>query len=202
MSGGRRVVAGFVLVLALVDATSCGDSPAGSRAPGARSKPVATASSPTVPPCAAVDLTLSYDPSVRFQATDDRGVAFRLRNSGPSACRLAGYPTVVLMDRAGTVLPFRYTNGHNPYITRRRPVAFALAPGHAAHVGIAKYECTLGGRGLGVRIAVTLPGGGPALSTSLSGRALSISYCVGGPRDPGNTVGISPLEARAGYVQF
>ena len=202
MGGGRLVAMGFVLALALDGLPSCAGSPAGPRRPDARSEPVVTTSSPAARACTGAGLGLSYEPSVFFQATGDRGIAFRLRNLGAGACRLIGYPKVALLDRAGIALPFRYTDGHNAYITRRRPVAITLTPGGTVYVGVAKYRCDVGGRGLAIRIVMTLPGGGPALSTSLSGRALSISYCLGGPRDPGNSVGISPFEARAGSVQF
>jgi hypothetical protein len=39
-----------------------------------------------------------------------------------------------------------------------------------------------------------LPGQQVVASVSLSGRALNLDNCAGGPDDPGNTVAISPIE--------
>ena len=144
--------------------------------------------------CRDRSLILTYDPSVAFQATGERGDAFRVTYRGRSACHVAGYPEATLSDHLGALVPFRYTEGHSQYIAHRRPQPVTLKPGRWAYLGVAKYRCDLGDLASATTLTVMLPGQHAVISVALSGRALNLDYCEGGPDDPGNTVAISPIE--------
>jgi hypothetical protein len=153
-------------------------------------------------PCKDGTLVLSYDLAVHFQATGDRGDAFEIVSRGSQTCRLTGYPTVTLTDHRGARMPFHYTDGHSPYITKRPPQPVILTPGSKAYVGVAKYRCDLGDRTLATTIAMKLPGQHNVLSAPLPSRTLNLGYCEDGPHNPGNTVSISPIEPAADWVQY
>lgn len=143
--------------------------------------------------CGERSLTVTYDPSIYFEASGDRGDAFRIANTARIACILVGYPTVILMDPHGVVAPFRYTDGQGQYVTHRQPERVTLEVDGSAYVGIAKYRCDRRDSMSPSRLTMMLPGSA-RVSVPLSGRARSLDYCVGGPGDPGNTVAISPVE--------
>jgi len=65
--------------------------------------------------------------------TGEHGVLCELVNQARVACSIAGYPHVRLYAD-GDVLPFRYTFGGGPYVTRRPPAAVTVKPGGAAWV--------------------------------------------------------------------
>lgn len=176
-----------------------------SRSPRPSPVPLTTASKPPAggaAPCKASTLVLSYDPLVVFQATGDRGDAFRIMNRGPRTCRLMGYPKVRLRDHLGALVPFHYTDGQSQYVTGRPPQLVVLKPGGLAYVGVAKYRCDLGDQIPAATITMLLPGQHKVMSVPLTGRALNLAYCRGGPHDPGNTVAISPIEPTADRTQY
>jgi len=146
-------------------------------------------------------LVLSYDPSVLFQATGDRGDAFRIVNHSSHACHLMGYPEITLRDQRGALVPFHYTNGQSQYITERPPEPVTLQPGGWAYVGVAKYRCDLGDQLPSTTITMVLPGQQHVVSVPLTGSARTLGYCAGGPHDPGNTVAVSPIEPTADRLQ-
>jgi hypothetical protein len=96
------------------------------------------------------------------------------------------------------VLPFRYTDSGGAYVTSRRPVTIVLARRTRAYVLVAKYRCDLGIAGNAATIRLALPA---ASGQEFSGREPvgvpgppGLSYCRGGPRDPGQLVTVSPIE--------
>jgi uncharacterized protein DUF4232 len=130
--------------------------------------------------------------------TGEHGGYFALVNRGQTACTLDGYPSVVLSDTASANLPFRYVHA-SVYLTKADPRRVLLPPGASAFVLIAKYRCDLGDSRDAVAIRLILPGSdGPAMTMGfppgLPGGTV-MSYCKGGPDDPGQVIGVSPIEA-------
>jgi len=130
--------------------------------------------------------------------TGEHAVLYALANHGPVTCTLDGYPQVVLYSARGAVLPFRYTQGGGAYATHNKPATVVLAPGASAYVLVAKYRCDLGTVGTAATVQLTLPAAGTATfvgreAVGGSG-SLDLSYCRGGPDDPGQTVAVSPIE--------
>jgi hypothetical protein len=82
------------------------------------------------------------------------------------------------------------------YVTKRKPVTVTLKPGAAAYVVIAKYRCDLGIKANAAAVRLTLREAGAVtgrrLRLPVTGAA-GLSYCIGGPLDPGQLVTISPL---------
>jgi hypothetical protein len=129
--------------------------------------------------------------------TGEHAVMFALTNRGAVTCSLSGYPKVVLYDAAGAELPFRYARGGGAYVTSRKPVTVVLARGALAYVLVAKYRCDLGVARNATVIRLTLPTRGAAFAgreaLAIAGAA-GLSYCRGGPRDPGQVIAVSPVE--------
>ena len=130
--------------------------------------------------------------------TGEHAVMFALTNRGPVTCTLSGYPQVVLYDAGGAALPFRYARGGGAYVTSRKPVTVVLARGASAYVLVAKYRCDLGVARNATTIRLILPA---ARGAAFAGReavatrgAAGLSYCRGGPRDPGQVIAVSPVE--------
>jgi uncharacterized protein DUF4232 len=150
-----------------------------------------------VPRCAARALVLRPGGFV-VPMTGEHAAMFALTNRGPVTCTLSGYPQVVLYDAGGAALPFRYARGGGAYVTSRKPVTVMLARGASAYVLVAKYRCDLGVARNATVIRLTLPG---AHGAAFAGRAAvaaagpaGLSYCRGGPHDPGQVIVVSPLE--------
>jgi len=130
--------------------------------------------------------------------TGEHAVMYALTNRGPAACTLKGRPHVVLTDATGAVLPFRYAQGGGAYVTSASPVTVVLAPGASAYVLVAKYRCDLGIENNATSIRLTLPTTHGAAfawreAVGISG-STGLSYCRGGPHDPGQLVAVSPAE--------
>ena len=157
----------------------------------------AAAATTSAEPCRAVSLALRYGPQVS-PVTGEHGVIYALVNRGKTACRLDGYPGITIDDATGTLMKFRYTH-HSQYVTAAAPRPVTLWPGAAAYVLIAKYRCDKGFFSNAVTIRLTLPGSQHIVLTaqaSTSGSGVSVlSYCEGGPDDPGQLVGVSPIVA-------
>jgi hypothetical protein len=140
--------------------------------------------------CQRSELAIAPGPDIS-PPTGQRPLTLRVINRGRSRCRLYGYPTIELRDRAGRI-PFLIRNGGDQVVTSRRPTRVFVAVGRAAFVVLNKYRCDLGE----VRTARVLRLGlrrvSDRSSTSLPLRhRREISYC--GKGDPGSIVSVSPF---------
>ena len=147
--------------------------------------------------CAAYDLLLRLAAPLPSM-TGEHAVLYTLANRGPAACTVRGYPQVTLYGARGWVLPFRYADGGGAYVTARPPVTVVLAHGGMAYVLAAKYRCDLGIAQNVATMRLALPAAGGQVFSSRQPVRVSgppgLSYCRGGPRDPGQLVTISPIE--------
>jgi Protein of unknown function (DUF4232) len=194
-----QAVAASALVLLVVGCTSTGGAHLASAAPAARpmSKMASVPHSARAMRCRAGALILRPGAYVS-PMTGEHAVMYALINHGSAACTLDGYPQVVLYGAGGAALPFRYLKGGGTYATHKKPATVVLAPGAAAYVLVAKYRCDLGTVRTAATIQLTLPAAGGVTfvgreSVGGSG-SLDLSYCRGGPDDPGQTVAVSPIE--------
>jgi Protein of unknown function (DUF4232) len=181
-----RRLAGALIGAVLALAAGCAGAPAGTS-----HRPLAA--------CAAGALVLRPGAGV-VPMTGEHAVLYALANRGPRTCTVRGYPQVTLYDSGGRVLPFRYADGGG-YVTSRKPATVVLAPGAAAWALVAKYRCDLGIAADAVTIRLTLRAGhGLVLATreptGVPGPP-GLSWCRGGPRDPGQLVTVSPVEPTA-----
>jgi Protein of unknown function (DUF4232) len=175
--------------------TACGSQPVRAGHP-VRHTALVTAAV-TAKPCRAGDVWLGPGGYVS-PMTGEHAAVFMLRNLGHASCALRGDPKVDLYTAAGHRLAFSYTDGHSMYFTSHRPGRVVLAAGKAAFFEIAKYRCDLGSSATATVIKVTLPGPARIMLTRTPVSAwFSFDYCKGGPRDPGQTIGISPIEPTA-----
>lgn len=187
---------GAVCMAALVAACQSGS---GGASPSVSGGATVAAAPVEVQPCRAGDLVLRYGPPV-VAMTGEHAVLYQIRNRGRVACSLTGYPHVALYSAGGRALVFTYTEGHSMYVTKATPKAVVVAPARPAYVLVAKYRCDIGDLASAATIRLTLPGRapiilvGPATAPGLTGVA-ALDYCEGGPNDPGQTVGVSPIEA-------
>jgi len=150
--------------------------------------------------CAAGVLVLRPGTGV-VPMTGEHAVLYAVANRGAQTCTVRGYPQVRLYDAGGRVLPFRYADGGGAYVTSGRPATVVLASGAAAYVLVAKYRCDLGTARAAVTIELTLPAGRGQVfaARELVGVAgpPGLSWCRGGPQDPGQLVTVSPVEPAA-----
>lgn len=131
--------------------------------------------------------------------TGEHTAYYTLVNTGSTACTLSGYPAVALYDAHGNLLPFRYTR-RSQYVTATAPERVVLAPGGSAYVLVAKYRCDLGVAADAATIRLTLPGQQAPVTIAVAATAAGVStlsYCTGGPDDPGQVVSVSPVEPSA-----
>jgi len=149
--------------------------------------------------CRAGSLVLAYGQPIS-PMTGEHSLQFKIVNRGQSACSLIGYPDVALFASSGQRLPFHYTDGHSMYLTGATPKD-VIVPRHGfAYVQVAKYRCDLGDVADAASVQLALPGSrhivltGPVAPKGFG--VISLAYCKGGPADPGQTIGISPVEAR------
>lgn len=180
----RSVKAVVAAVLVPLVAGGCGGGPGGTRHAG-------------LTRCSASALVLHPDTPVS-PMTGEHAVMYSLANRGPVTCMVRGYPQVVLYDANGSVLPFHYAAGGGTYVTSTKPVTVVLAHGASAYVLVAKYRCDLGIARQATAIRLTLPAAHGGMfaqreAVSISGPA-GLSYCRGGPHDPGQLVTVSPVE--------
>ena len=201
----RSLLRGTAAALALLAATGCASGGTAHRAAAVPAvRPAATtagatrragASGSTVR-CPARSLVLRPGRYVS-PMTGEHAELFALKNRSSVGCGVEGYPRIVLYGSQGTVLPFHYTHGGS-YVTREKPVTVVLAPGSSAYVLVAKYRCDLGVVRTAATIKLTLHAVG---GLTFTGREAvgglgseDLSYCRGGPHDPGQTIEISPIE--------
>jgi hypothetical protein len=156
-----------------------------------------TRAAPVPPRCMTSVLALRPGPMVSAMI-GEHAVMYALTNRGVGSCTVSGYPRIVLYAAAGRALPFRYARGGGPYVTGRKPGLVVLAPGASAYVLVAKYRCDLGivANVTAVRVSVPAAGGTVFTRSEAIGRPI-LSYCRGGPDDPGQLVTVSPIEQTA-----
>jgi Domain of unknown function (DUF4232) len=142
-------------------------------------------------PCPARALVLHPGTYVSPMTGED-AVMYALTNRGSVICTLNGYPQAVLYDASGAVLPFRYTKGGGAYVTSKKPVTVVLARGASAYVLVAKYRCDQGIARNATAIRLTLQAEQGAAFTGYE--TVGLSYCNGGPHDPGQVIAVSPVE--------
>jgi hypothetical protein len=119
-----------------------------------------------------------------------------LRNVSTASCTLHGRPSVSLLDRHGSRLPFIYRDEGDQMLTRVPPRTVLLRPGRAAYAAINKNACVEHSQTIAARMLLTLPGAHRALTLGL--RRDPLLYC--NSTDPGHTIEISPFESRAPAV--
>ena len=149
--------------------------------------------------CDPAELRLGYG-SPPSMETGEYGVLYTLRNQESHSCVLVGYPAVTLFDAGGAALPFHYVDGRGQYITNAPPIPVTLPPGARAYFFVAKYRCDTGNLAAVTTIRIALPGSGAAVTGPAwvdRPGALTLSYCRGGPNDPGQFIGVSPFEPTA-----
>ena len=182
----RSVTAVAAAVLVSLVAGGCGSSPGGTPA--------------RVTQCPARALVLRPGTPV-VPMTGEHAVMYALANRGPVTCTVRGYPQVVLYGANGDVLPFHYATGGGPYVTSSKPATVMLAHGASAYVLVAKYRCDLGIARNATAIRLTLPAAHGGVLTQREAVGISgpagLSYCRGGPHDPGQLVTVSPVEPTA-----
>jgi hypothetical protein len=147
--------------------------------------------------CAADALVLGTGPRV-VPMTGEHAELYTLTNRGPRTCTVRGYPRVTLYADGGHALPFRYADGGGPYVTSAKPATVQLAPRAIAYLLVAKYRCDLGISSTATAIRLTLPAAhGQAFTVRKSVDTVGVSglsYCSGGPHDPGQLITLSPVE--------
>ena len=184
----RSVMATAAAVLVALTASGCGSSTGAAHRAGPAEAEVSR--------CPARALALRPGAFV-VPMTGEHAVMYALTNRGAVTCALFGYPKVVLYDAEGAPLPFRYARGGGAYVTSRKPANVVLARGASAYVLVAKYRCDLGIVRNATAIRLMLPTRGAAFAgreaLAIAGAA-GLSYCRGGPRDPGQVIVVSPVE--------
>jgi len=129
--------------------------------------------------------------------TGEHGDTYLLVNRGPSACTLAGYPSIALYAADGAQLQFHYMHGHSQYVTSAPPGTVLLARGASAYILVAKYRCDLGDDQDAAVIRITIAGQAGTVTGRAAANAAGVSaltYCRGGPSDPGQFIAVSPIE--------
>lgn len=176
-----------VAAISLSSLIGCGSAhPVAVKAPGSRAVS-------RLVPCRAQDLALRPGPWISAM-TGEHAIMYTVKNHGHARCTVKGYPVVVLYDSHGAALPFRYGHG-GEYETGKKPATVILAPGASGYLLVAKYRCDLGIVITAISIRVTVPiAGGAFTGREAVGGGADLSYCRGGPHDPGQIVDVTPIE--------
>lgn len=124
--------------------------------------------------------------------TGQTAVLMTVRNSGPTACMLRGYPRLTALDVSGKVLPFTIHYGGSQSVTNQQPEAVMIGPGGSAFVTFGKYRCDVGDKALVQEVKVILPNDAAPTVLDLTALSHGLAYC--GPGDPGSELAVSPVE--------
>jgi Domain of unknown function (DUF4232) len=110
-----------------------------------------------IPVCAARALSPSVSPPGRDGAVKARAISFSFENRSDAMCRLAGFPSLVLLDAAGHRLPITLTHP-GAAIVRHEGIAAtaALDPGQSASFGATYMRCR--GARAATQVQVRIPG--------------------------------------------
>ena len=138
-----------------------------------------------------VEVTASANPS---GATGQHGVLISVHNIGREPCSLLGYPVLQLLDGRHLALPFAYVHKGGQAVTSAKPRPVALPVNGTAYLGFGKYRCDLAGSTAAASLRITLPNDGNRLPITVDLRGEvgnGTAYC--GPKDPGDTINVSPV---------
>jgi hypothetical protein len=142
--------------------------------------------------CRASQLRITLGPLLS-PPSGQHPLAFRVTDRGPTTCHLRGYPSVVLVDGRGRVLPFVVRNRGDLVVTSRPPTDVRVRSGHSAWVVLNKYRCDRRDLRVARAVRVGLPGDRRSDGLRLALRSdSSIAYC--GKGDPGSKIAVSPVE--------
>ncbi len=193
----RNIVSGLVAVAAIAVmllAAGCGAS-----APPAHPRGSASAGVPQSR-CQSRQLRVTLGPLVS-EATEQNTVILEFRNVSATTCDLRGYPSIVLSDSSGAVLPFAYHRGGDQMLTSKPPTLEVLRPGAIAYAAFNKNSCVMYASRSAVGGDVTPPGSSQPFAFDLRHNRI-LDYCPAG--DPGHVVDISPVEptSRAVMASF
>jgi len=147
-----------------------------------------------VPNCREVAFRLTGGSDVISEPSGQHSLGLLLRNRGPSACVLYGYPRIELRDRRGTI-PFRISHKSDQVIRARPPTRAVVRPGGVAWVVVNKYRCDRGDLRPARSLRLAFRRGGSALETAIL-RGW-IGWCVRGDPGSGLTVSRYALSFRA-----
>lgn len=145
-------------------------------------------------PCPAAALGIRQGPRLSPE-TGEHGVIIAVDSVSSIPCTVTGYPTVTLLNPAGSRVPFSYLAGKGQYVTHRPPRPVILGAGKLAYFLVAKYRCDAGVAERATAMTLALPGQGTIASVPTSWLRGTFDLCTGGTTpDPGNTVMLSPFE--------
>jgi hypothetical protein len=187
LGGMRNIVSGLAAVVAIAVAllaAGCGTS-----VPPTRSRSSASAAV-SQSYCRSSRLRVVLGPLVS-EATEQNTVIVEFRNVSATTCDLRGYPSIVLSDSSGSVLPFGYRHGGDQMLTSRPPGLVVLRPGEVAYAAFNKNSCVMYASRSAVGGNVTPPGSSQPLALDLRHYRI-LDYCPAG--DPGHVVDVSPVE--------
>jgi hypothetical protein len=185
---------GRFALMALLIVTACGSqigSPAASAARTSASTPSPGPSPIYADRCTTAQLKLDLAPQRFTEPQEQSSLSLTLTNASSSGCFLDGYPKVELMDGAGRILPFQYTDGGDMVVTPNPPVHVDLAPSGTGYVTISKSVCENGDVALATGIRLTPPGESSSITLLHPGNL--VMFC-GASAVPGSTVYVSPIE--------
>jgi hypothetical protein len=156
--------------------------------PHNRSSSAATIASQ--PYCRSSHLRVAVGPLVS-EATQQHTVILEFANVSAAACDLRGYPSIVLSDGSGAVLPFAYHQGGDQMLTSQLPALVVLRPGAFAYAAFNQNSCVTYAPRSAAGGEVMPPGSSQPLAFDLQHTRI-VDYCPAG--DPGHVVDISPVE--------
>jgi hypothetical protein len=193
------LIPGAAVAIAGVLSAGCG--PTVSTAQSLSARLTASPSSPASPVvvtarpryCVPAQLQLSAGPRIS-EATEQHTLIVEFHNTSNSECYLRSYPEIVLRDRHGTRLPFKYERHGDQMIAGEPPLVVTLRPGAVAYAAVNQNSCTgspPADQQRVTRIDATPPGLGKPLTTELP-EYPTLDYCGAGQID--NELDMTPIE--------
>ena len=128
------------------------------------------------------------------EATGQNTATVVVTNPSDGPCVLRGYPTIILLDRAGDSLPFTYSHRGDQMITANRPSEIRIREGRAAYFAFNKYRCDIHATAVAATLRVALPGSDVFRSVRLPHYPI-IDLCN---ERPSRIVTVSPIEPKLG----
>jgi hypothetical protein len=124
------------------------------------------------------------------EPTGQHTVPLALNRAGGSACKLAGYPTIVLLNAQRERLGFRYSHHGDLVIAIQRPHVVHVGGFGSAYFLLNKYRCDVRSRSAARWLQVGLPGVRGKLTLRLPHYPI-VDYC---PAEvPSRTIAVSPI---------